>query len=171
MKVAPVTVSYALGRGDVDAAVLPEEYIAQPKVRLGTDDSKTSEYEVNISAQVEFPLVAAIELVSRSNKDRPESRRAFVIKSHTLLKNDVCLTVIDLVTKRSANLYGELLDDLGTERTAASRAAICASTCRGRRLGSRWQLETWEHELAIGERLPTLPIWLNEETCRSLRIR
>jgi hypothetical protein len=208
-------------------SLLPEEYIAQPSVRLGdmleidiaaleresgrgsfsrvddqgslmvaswapadpnilldTEFPEPSEYEVNIYTQDEFRLVAAIELVSPSNKDRPENRKTFVNKCEALLKKEVCVTIVDPVTSRMANLYGELLDELGAQRTAISRSAIYAATCRGRRSGPRWRLETWEHELAVGTALPTLPLWLcedfmvpldleaaYEETCRSLRIR
>jgi hypothetical protein len=100
------------------------------------------------------------------------------------LKKDVCVTIVDLVTSRTANLYGELLDEVAAQRTAISRSAIYATTCRGRRSGLRWRLESWEHELTIGAALPTLPLWIAddfmvpleleatyEETCRSLRIR
>ena len=91
---------------------------------------------------------------------------------------------VDVVTSRTANLYGELLDELAVERSTISRSAIYAATCRGRRSGPRWRLESWEHELMIGVALPTLPLWLSEdfvvpleleatyeETRRSLRIR
>jgi hypothetical protein len=50
--------------------------------------------------------------------------------------------------------------------------------------GVRRMMDNWYHPLAIGQSLPTLPIWLKEtkaislelessyeETCRSLRIR
>lgn len=157
---------------------------ANPKILLDTEFPEPSEYEVNIYTQDEFRLVAAIELVSPSNKDRPENRKTFVNKCEALLKKDVCITIVDLVTSRTANLYGELLDELGAQRTAISRSAIYAATCRGRRSGPRWRLETWEHELAVGTTLPTLPLWLSEdfmvpfdleatyeETCRALRIR
>jgi hypothetical protein len=49
--------------------------------------------------------------------------------------------------------------------------------------GTAWRLETWAHPLAVGQPLPTLPLWLAgelavplyleatyEETCRVLRI-
>ena len=157
---------------------------ARPKILLDTEFPEPSEYEVNIYTQDEFRLVAAIELVSPSNKDRPENRNTFVNKCESLLKKGVCVTIVDPVTNRTANLYGELLDELGAQRTAISRSVIYAATCRGRRTGPRWRLETWEHELAVGAVLPTLPLWLSEEfmvpldleaayeeTCRSLRIR
>jgi hypothetical protein len=157
---------------------------AEPQILIDTEFLEPSAYEVKVYTQDEFRLVAAIELVSPSNKDRPENRKTFVHKCEALLKQDVCVTIIDLVTTRTANLYGELLDELGAERTPVSRSPIHAVTCRGLRSGRRWRVETWEHELAVGSQLPTLPLWLSEdfgvpleleaayeETCRSLRIR
>ncbi|MFL5340943.1 MAG: DUF4058 family protein [Gemmataceae bacterium] len=157
---------------------------AAPTVLLDTELPEPDEYEVNIYTEDEFRLVAAIELVSPSNKDRPENRQTFVNKCEALLKKDVCVTIVDPVTDRAGNLYGELLDELSAPRTAVSRSGIYAVTCRGLRIGPRWRLESWEHELAVGAALPTLPIWVApdlmfpleleatyEETCRSLRIR
>lgn len=156
----------------------------KPAVLLETELPPPSEYGVNVYTRDEFRLVAAVELVSPSNKDRPENRQTFVNKCETLLKKDVCVTIVDPVTSRTANLYGELLDELHARRTAISSAGLYAVTCRGRRSGLHWRLESWENELVIGFALPTLPIWLSpdllvpleleatyEETCRSLRIR
>lgn len=60
---------------------------------------------------------------------------------------------------------------------------IYAATCHGTKKDNTWLLETWTSPLAIGEPLPTLPLWLDdnlvipleleasyEETCRILRI-
>jgi hypothetical protein len=156
---------------------------AAPAILLDTEIPEPDEYEVNIYSQDEFRLVAAIELVSPSNKDRSENRRTLVNKCESLLKRKVCVTIVDPVTSRAANIYGELLDELAAPRTAVSRSVIYAATCRGLRNGLRWRLESWEHNLAIGSALPSLPIWLSpdlmvpleleatyEETCRSLRI-
>ena len=153
-------------------------------VLLDAELPEPSEYEVNIYTQDEYRLVAAIELVSPSNKNRPENRRVFVNKCELLLKKDVCVSIVDLVTNRTTNLYGELLDELHASQTPVSQAAIYVTTCRGLRSGPRWRLEAWEHELAVGAVLPTLPVWLSptlmvpleleatyEEACRSLRIR
>jgi len=62
--------------------------------------------------------------------------------------------------------------------------ALYAVTVRGRkRAGTRSLLDTWFDPMALGQPLPTLPIWLDadlgvyldletsyEETCRVLRI-
>ena len=53
--------------------------------------------------------------------------------------------------------------------------------CRTTKRGDAWLLEAWSHALALGQPLPTLPLWLAdnlavpleacyEETCRVLRI-
>jgi len=57
--------------------------------------------------------VAAIELVSPGNKDRPEKRNAFVSKCAALLQKGVAVCIVDVVTTRQFNLYAELLQFLG----------------------------------------------------------
>ncbi len=54
-------------------------------------------------------LVAVIELVSPSNKDRPETRGTFVSKNAALLKRDICVSIVDVVSTSNFNLYAELL--------------------------------------------------------------
>jgi hypothetical protein len=168
---------------DGDALALVTWAPSTPAILLDTEFPEPAEYEVNIYNQDEYRLVAAIELVSPSNKDRAENRQTFVNKCENLLKKGICVTIVDPVTNRTANLYGELLDELHAPRTAVAQSVIYATTCWGRRSGPRWRLESWEHELAVGAVLPTLPIWLApdrmvplelettyEEACRSLRI-
>jgi len=131
-------------------------------------------------------LVAAVELVSPGNKDRPEARRAFVSKCSALLQNRVCVSIVDLVTTRSFNLFGELMDCLGSSKSPFTKTspATYAVTCRGRKVHDRPRFEVWAYPLIVGQSLPTLPIWLTEDlsvsleleatyedTCRTLRIR
>src|SRR6188472_3506089 len=88
--------------------LLPAGYIAAPTVHFGT--SGQDEFEVRIYDEEQGQrLVAAIEIISPSNKDRPEHRRAFVAKVAALLQKEVCVSVVDLVTVRQANLYADLL--------------------------------------------------------------
>ena len=131
-------------------------------------------------------LVAAIEIVSPSNKDRPESRRAFVAKVAALLQKDVCVSIVDLVTVRQRNLYADLLDLIGgtDPMLGPTPASLYAVTVRIRkRPEKRSLLDSWYHPMTLGQPLPTLPIWLDvdlsvllpfepgyEETCRLLRI-
>ncbi len=131
-------------------------------------------------------LVAAIELISPSNKDRPESRATFVAKVATLLKNDVCVSIVDVVSTYDFNLYAELMDFLhGVDPVLDNEPRpMYAATLRTRTEDRRRLMDNWYHPLAVGQTLPTLPIWLTEtravlldlessyeETCRTLRIR
>jgi len=130
-------------------------------------------------------LVAAIELVSPSNKDRPESRQAFVAKCLALLHNAVSVVIVDPVTNADFNLYHDLLAALGLTDPALGTEppATYAVACRGVQRPADWLFESWAHPLAVGRVLPTLPLWLAvdlampldleatyEEACRDLRI-
>jgi hypothetical protein len=144
-------------------------------------------YEVRIyDSRRNRRLVAAIEIVSPSNKDRPETRGTFVAKYAALLKHDICVSIVDVVSTSELNLYAELLHFLeSTDPTLGDEPPpMYAVTLRLRYEGRRRLLDNWFHPLAIGQSLPTLPIWLKgslaialnlessyEETCRTLRIR
>src|SRR6202030_2469903 len=58
-------------------------------------------------------LVAAVELVSPRNKDRPEARRAFAAKCASYLSQGVGLIVVDIVTERTAHLHNEVMALMG----------------------------------------------------------
>jgi hypothetical protein len=175
------------GNGAVATAVWAPPH---PTLTVETDLPAQDEYEVRVyDTDRAQRLVAAIELVSPANKDRPESRRAFVAKCAALLQKQVSVTIVDLVTIRTQNLYGEFLDfiDQFDPALGADPPAIYAVACRATKTtakpGAPWQLETWFEPLHIGKSLPTLPLWLAddlavpldlegsyEETCKVLRI-
>jgi hypothetical protein len=158
-----------------------------PTLTLESELPDQDEYEVRVyDARHGRRLVAAIELVSPANKDRPESRRAFVAKVAALLQRDVCVSLVDLVTIRQFNLYAELLEMIGRSdpMLGAEPPPLYAVTVRGRkRIRQRPLLDTWLYPMTLGQPLPTLPIWLEldlglsleldtsyEEACRVLRI-
>jgi hypothetical protein len=170
------------GNGGVAIAAPPE-----PTLTLETDLSEQDEYEVRIyDAERGRLLVAAIEIVSPSNKDRPENRRAFVAKVAALLQKDVCVSMVDLVTIRRFNLYAELLELIGRTDPQLGPAPphLYSVTLRTRkRPEKRSLLDTWSYPMTLGQPLPTLPLWLDadlcvllplepsyEETCRLLHI-
>jgi hypothetical protein len=158
----------------------------QPLLEVEADWPDQYEYEVRVFDQErDRRLVAAAELVSPANKDRPESRRAFVTKCAALLQQGVALAIVDLVTTRQFNLYAELLDWIGQSDPAlgAEPPTIYAAAMRFQRPPRRTLLQTWPYPLVLGQPLPTLPLWLSpglavpldleasyEDTCRVLRI-
>ncbi len=124
------------------------------------------EYEVRVyDATRGRQLVAAVEIVSPADKDRPEHRNVFAAKCAVLLQRGVAVSVIDLVTVRQFNLYVELLALIGhTDPTFGEPPpALYAASCRWVERGKRTILEAWSHTLALGQALPTLPLWLSED--------
>ncbi len=123
------------------------------------------EYEVRIYDERHGRrLVAAIELISPANKDRPESRRAFVGKVAALLQRNVCVSLVDVVTIRDFNLYADVLEFIGGNDPALESEPPClyAVTMRGRKRPRRRSLlESWFYPMHLGQPLPTLPIWLD----------
>ncbi len=174
---------------DVNEGAVAVAAYAPPKPTLTVEPRlpKQDVYEVRIyDSRRKRRLVAAIEIVSPSNKDRPETRTTFVSKVAALLKQGICVSIVDVVTTSEFNLYAELMNLL--ESTDPSLAEgpppIYAVTVRMRSEGGRRTMDGWYHPLAIGQALPSLPIWLKEtraipldleasyeETCRTLRIR
>ena len=158
----------------------------EPTLRVETDLPEPDEYEVRVYDVTRGRrLVAAVELVSPSNKDRPETRQAFVAKCAALLQQHVSVTIVDVVTVREFNLYTDLLTLFGRQDAAvgAAPSGTYAVTSRGTRPRKKWLLESWYRPVAVGQPLPRLPLWLTddlavtldleasyEETCRVLRI-
>jgi hypothetical protein len=127
------------------------------------DEYETRIYEEDDTGRT---LVAAIEIVSPSNKDRPRSRRTFVKKVAELLQEDVCVAIVDLVTNRHPNLYAELLDRLECSDPSLGDPppGLYAVSMRARKTDRRPALlEAWFHPLTLGQPLPKLPIWLTPE--------
>lgn len=157
---------------------------APPEARVLLDGEfpTPSDYEVLVyDVSLERRLVAAIEIVSPGNKDRPESRRAFVSKCESLLYQGVHVAIVDLVTIRTASL--ELATQIGASSPGVEGPMYVVSL-RSLRQRERWRIEAWEQELALGQPLPTLPLWLTdqmfisleleasyEDACRALRIQ
>jgi hypothetical protein len=173
-------VSASSARGG-DSGVATMTYPA-PTLTLEADLSDQDEFEVQIyDTEQGQQLVAAIEIVSPSNKDRPESRRAFAAKVAALLQKDVCVSIVDLVTVRQFSLYAELLEliDRVDPKLGIPPDNLYSATIRSRKP----LLDVWYDPMAIGQPLPTLPVWLTpelrillplessyEQTCRLLHI-
>ena len=119
--------------------------------------------EVQVIRNVGGPtLVGAIELVSPGNKDRPQSRRAFVAKCASYLQQGIGLVVIDVVTERHTNLHNELIHSLQQpdDFTLPATALLYTTSYRPRRRESGDHIELWLEALKLGQPLPTMPLAL-----------
>lgn len=163
--VATLTEREAAGGGG--AATLARTW-SPPATSLILPTVFPDEIEVQILSTVAGPtLVAAIELVSLGNKDRPEARRAFVAKCVSYLTRGLGLIIVDIVTSRTANLHNEIVADFGSEPRfrLPTDKPIYAVAYRPLRTPNGDQIEVWEETLAMGQDLPVLPLALrNAET-------
>ncbi|HMC63387.1 MAG TPA: hypothetical protein VKI65_00455, partial [Gemmataceae bacterium] len=157
----------------------------QPAATAPLDFQDPDVFEVQVLAEEEGPrLVAAIELVSPANKDRPANRRMFAVKCASYLHSGVSVIIVDVVTERTGNLHAELLELLRVQlsipgqglhdlyatahRTMPAPPSPLSPGERGRGDGQGLQLETWAHPLTVGSPLPTLPLWLEADLCLPL---
>ncbi len=166
--------------------VLPEQYVAEEQIHAGPSveiDVATlpwsppapaltvpatfaDDFEVQVfSMRTGHRLVAAIELVSPRNKDRPEARRAFATKCASYLHQGVALIVADIVTDRRANLHNETVQLLQTPHAALMLASTAqyAVAYRPVRRGERAEIDLWPAAFAVGDTMPVLPLALGAE--------
>lgn len=151
------------GTGGV--AVAPAVW-APPAPRAVVPAAFADDFEVRVFSGRGGPtLVAAVELVSPANKDRAETRRAFAAKCASYLHGGVALIVLDVVTDRLATLHHDILDLLtAADGRLPNDPSQYAAAYRPVRRDDRTEVEIWAEPLAVGERLPTLPLWLDAVT-------
>src|SRR5947209_7598491 len=114
------------------------------------------------------------------------ARQAFAVKCVGYLQQGSGVVVVDTVTTRRADLHAAILSllevDIGPEVVPGGLSAISYRAV-GREEESQ-QLQLWPAPLALGQPLPTLPLWIASDfsvpldleasyraTCADLRIR
>jgi hypothetical protein len=149
---------------------LPESYYAEPhREHL----SESGEYTIDVHVfrtGGNLVLAGCIELVSPSNKDRPAEREAFVTKCANYLHEGAGLLVVDVVTERQANLHAALVARLAPDTEAVLDAHLYASAYRPERRQNETLIRVWREALALGEPLPTMPLWLKDGPCMAVRL-
>ena len=132
----------------------------EPTLAVETQIPDYDEYEVRVyDAERGRQLVAAIELVSPGNKDRPEIRNALVGKCAGLLQKGVAVSIVDVVTTRQFSLYAELLQFLAIRDPNLPEPPphLYAVSCRWVPRDKGMIFQTWYHTLTLGQPFPTLP--------------
>jgi hypothetical protein len=155
--------------GGVAAAVWAP---ARPRLHVATSLPAQDLYEVEIYDRKRHSrLVAAVEIVSPGNKDRPEARSAFATKCAALLKDRVSVIIVDVVTTRSKSLYEELLTLIGhSDAEAAGPEGLYSVACRVTKSANEWAFETWPQPLEVGRPLPIMPLWLADNLAVPLEL-
>jgi hypothetical protein len=145
----------------------------RPTLAVVTDLPAQDVYEVLVyDEKRRCRLVAAVEIVSPGNKDRPEHRRAFVAKCAGLLRERVSVVIVDVVTTGTANLYGELLELIGQSDPSLlpEPPPLYATACRLTKGDNEWLLETWTQSLDLAVPLPQAPLWLADNLAVPLEL-
>ncbi|MCI0637858.1 MAG: DUF4058 family protein [Gemmataceae bacterium] len=169
--------------GGTPIATLPQTSVSAPSWVIPAVFSDSFEVQV-INTEGGPKLVAAIELVSPSNKDRPQTRRAFAVKCANYLCQGIPFIMIDVVTSRLANLHNEVMDLLQAANfRLPAEQTLYATAYRPVRREKREEIDAWHAALAVGSRLPSLPLFLGGdlsivvdfeasylETCQRLRL-
>lgn len=130
-------------------------------------------FEIQIYKQDSgWKLVAAIELISPANKDRPSHRRAFATKVASYLQQGVSVVTVDVVTERLANMHDELVEllHLPDNYDWQSPTGLSAVVYRVVRVKEQERLDVWPYPLAVGEPLPTVPLWLRPDLAVPLEL-
>lgn len=134
---------------------------AKPSLSVETAiPADEDEFEVRVyDAERDCRLVAAVEILSPANTDRPDNRQAFLAKCASLLRQQVSVALMDVVTTSRFNMYAELLKVMGLpDDPAVGASPICAAASHWSRKKTRGRFETWSHALHIGQPLPMLPL-------------
>jgi len=118
-------------------------------------------FEVRVFLREGRPkLVAAVELVSPRNKDRPFARQGFVAKCAGYLAEGVSLVVLDPTTERTARLHSELMELFGAADQKDQSLTMFGAAYRPVVREDRAQIDIWAVPVAVGQPLPTLPLRL-----------
>ena|SRR5947209_11180182 len=103
---------------------------SKPTLSVAVDFHNLDVFEVQVHRDGGLEMVAAVELASPRNKDRPSARRHFATKCAAYLQAGVSVVIIDVVTERRENLYAQLLDQLTLPATDGDAGELYAVACR-----------------------------------------
>ncbi len=144
---AIATVSRKLWSPPAPDVVLPSVFPATLEVQVICTDTGPT-------------LVAAIELISPGDKDRPAERRAFAIKCASYLFQGISVIIVDFVTNRRSNLHDEVIGVMQAPEML-NRDAGCylyAVAYPPAWRDGKEEIDIWRSRLALGKPLPELPL-------------
>jgi hypothetical protein len=145
----------------------------KPALTAVVDFVQLPSFEVQVYQEMGgAKLRAVIEIVSPANKDRDSHRHAFAVKCGAYLQQGIGLLVVDVVTERKANLHAHLIEVLQQASALGwqSPSDLSAVAYRAVPWSNGDRIEVWTETLTVGAELPTMPLWLEPETCVPVRL-
>lgn len=131
-----------------------------------TELDRTDVPDQSLLIEYEGMLIAAVELVSRRNKDREASRRGYGLKYASYFAQLVNLLLVDITPRPLGFSFAQFLaGELAIGTTEQTPAAPIVSSYRvdGRDAGRPLTVSAWLRPVAVGEKLPTIPLALNPD--------
>src|SRR5262245_9797812 len=107
-------------------------------------------------------IVAVLEIVSPGNKSDKEAMKGFVHKARSLMAAGIHLTIVDLFppTRRDPKgVHPVIWGGSRDYRFSSNRPLSCVSYVAGD------QPAAFVESIAVGDRLPNVPIYLTSEQC------
>ena len=110
-------------------------------------------------------LVAAIELVSPGNKDRPEAVQTFTEKALFLLQEGVHLMVVDVISLPHQPIRKAILKRLEIADSLDESQLWISSYCAlpGEDPQPHLEVREWARNVTLGDTLPSLPLFLRSD--------
>lgn len=105
-------------------------------------------------------LIAAIEIVSPRNKDRPDARERYLGRYVGYVRRGVHLMLIDVLPRPAGFSFAEGLEaNIGFRQSPCPTPFVCSYRV-GEPVPEGTIVGVWHRPLAVGEPLPTLPLAL-----------
>ena len=106
-------------------------------------------------------LIAAIEIVSPRNKDRPDSRERYTGRYFGYVRQGVHLLLIDVLPRPVGFSFADAINaDLGFDQPPTP-VPFAVSYRVGEPVPEGTLLAVWRRPMAVGEPLPSIPLALN----------
>lgn len=106
-------------------------------------------------------LIAAVEIVSPRNKDRPDSRERYAGRYYGYLRQGVHLLLIDVLPRPKGFSFADAVAaDIGVEQPPCP-VPFAVSYRVGEPVPDGTLVARWVRPLRVGDPLPTIPLALN----------
>jgi hypothetical protein len=147
-------------RVEADITSFTEDRTPEPTAVMPAVFPDNFEVQVYSSTTGDIIVVGVIELASPRNKESAEARRAFAAKCAAYLQRGIGVVIVDIVTSCHGNLHDELMALLGHTDgfTFPTPTPLYATAYRPAHRQERNEIDLWRQPLALGQRLPMLPL-------------
>lgn len=105
-------------------------------------------------------LIAALELVSPRNKDRPDSRERYARRYFGYIRQGVHLLLVDVLPRPDGFSFADVINAEVGFPQPPTPAPFAFSWRVGEPVPEGTLLAVWRRPLAVGEPLPTIPLAL-----------